>query len=68
MTKSKLKNRQLIYVVLRVAEGTGQSVVLDSFATLEACENKCGEHSQLFKDKNVEGYIFQAVTSFFYDE
>lgn len=65
--KSNLKNRQIIYVVVRVAEGTGQSVVLDSFATLESCENKCGEYSQLFKDKNVEGFVFQPQTSAFYD-
>lgn len=67
MTKSKLKRHQIIYVVLRVAPDTGQSVVLDSFESLESCENKCAEYSQLFKDKNVEGFIFQPQSSAFYD-
>jgi hypothetical protein len=67
MTKSKLKRHQIIYVVLRVAPDTGQSVVLESFTTLEACEDKCGEYSQVFKDKNIEGFVFQPMTSCFYD-
>jgi hypothetical protein len=65
--KSKLKNKQQIFVVVRVASGTGQSVVLDSFATPDACMDKCDEYTQYFKDKNIEGFLFSPQTSCFYD-
>jgi hypothetical protein len=65
--KSKLKNKQQIFVVVRVSSDSGQSVVLDSFATPDACMDKCDEYTQYFKDKNIEGFVFQPQTSAFYD-
>jgi hypothetical protein len=63
----KLKHKQMIYVVVRVAPGTGQSVVLDSYATIEDCEDRCGAMAQQMKDYGVEGFTFQPQSSCFYE-
>lgn len=61
----KLKNRQIIYVVLREHE-EGACAVLDSFASAEACEDKCGEYTQQLKDRNIEGFLFRPCLSYYY--
>lgn len=61
-----MKHR-IIYVVVRVHLESGTSVVLDSFASYEACKDKADEFAQLFKDKNIDGFIFEPQTSMFYE-
>lgn len=60
------KNRTTIFVVLRTHE-EGACAVLDSFASVDACEDKCGEYTQQLKDCNVEGFTFIPTISYYYD-
>ena len=62
----KLKNRTIIYTILRTYKGTNP-VVLDSFATYESCKNKCDEYAQQFLDNHIEDFTFEPMTSMYYE-
>lgn len=60
------KNRAIVYVVLRT-HMDGAFAVLDSFATAQACEDKCGEYAQQMLEAGAQGFIFVPCLSYFYD-
>jgi hypothetical protein len=63
----KIKNKTILYVVLRTFLENNSSVVLDTFATYESAQDKADEYAQLFVDKGVDGFQFEVVTSIYYD-
>lgn len=59
--KTKLKNRQLIYVVVR-----SDGLVMDSFFSFEAADNQATAYTQKFVELNAP-ISFKVTPSYYYD-
>lgn len=69
MSVKKLKNRQVLYAVLRKDIDKGQDVVCCFCRTAEGAENLADEYNQLFVDSggNEEDAYYYPVSNIYYD-
>lgn len=61
----KLKNRNNLYLVVRVSEDT--EIPIAGFLTPESADEYAGSCQQDFEDRNIDDFEFKVVPLIYYD-